>query len=148
MEEREHGEGLIARALQLVVNAEDADRDYTDDELEEVMFCLTMAAVKFKKIPGGKAAAERVYARAEGELARRGVARVVSAPRPVDDHDRERWRETIAESLPKHELREFGERQFVPCYTCSVAPGCPSLCRGCLANRQTIAELREFAKLG
>lgn len=73
--DREVGEGLITRALQIVVDANGADdepaRDYTDDELEELIYCLTMGAAKLKKLPGGKAAVERVYARALAEQVRR-----------------------------------------------------------------------------
>jgi len=80
--DREIGEGLIARALQIVVDANGADdepaRDYTADELEELIYCLTMGAVKLKKLPGGEAAAERVYARAKAEQARRQSLQVVT----------------------------------------------------------------------
>lgn len=68
---------------------------------------------------------------------------IVPSPRPEDD-SRQAWRELIAESLPKDVERiDFHQHRFVPCYRCSTLPGSPSLCRGCLANRQTIDELRE-----
>ena len=80
--DREIGEGFIARALQIVVDANGADdepaRDYTDDELEELIYCLTMGAVKLKKLSGGEAAAERVYARAKAEQARHQSLQVVT----------------------------------------------------------------------
>ena len=72
---------------------------------------------------------------------------VVPAPRP-DVDNRESWRALIASSLPEGEQADFAAHEFVPCYTCSIAPGAPSLCRGCLANRQTIAELREARTAG
>lgn len=68
--------------------------------------------------------------------------KIENAPRPETD-DRKTWRAMISASLPEGEQADFEAREFVPCRTCSTAPGCPSLCRGCLANRQTIAELRE-----
>lgn len=75
MTDRQHGEGLLARALQIVVDASPnkTERDYTDDELEELMFCLTMAWVQFKKLPGGQEAAERVYENVKAEQDRRRV---------------------------------------------------------------------------
>lgn len=65
------------------------------------------------------------------------------APRPEDDTSRASWRRLIAASLPEGDQADFEAREFVPCRWCSTAPGSPSLCRGCLANRQTITELRE-----
>ena len=82
--DREVGEGFIARALQIVVDAcgpdDEPARDYTDDELEEMIYCLTMGAVKLKKLPGGHAAAERVYARAKAEQDRRQKLQLESSP--------------------------------------------------------------------
>jgi hypothetical protein len=68
--------------------------------------------------------------------------KIEEAPRPEDD-SRANWRALITASLPEHEQRDFERHEFVPCYACSSKPGSPSLCRGCLANRQTITELQE-----
>lgn len=67
---------------------------------------------------------------------------IVPAPRPANE-SRESWRAVIAEALPEGEQIDFAALEFVPCWSCSTAPGAPHLCRGCLANRQTITELRE-----
>ena len=72
---------------------------------------------------------------------------VVSAPRP-DVDNRASWRALIASSLTEGQQADFEAHEFVPCYTCSIQPGSPTLCRGCLANRQTIAELREARTAG
>lgn len=68
--------------------------------------------------------------------------KIESSPRP-DDESRASWRALIRSSLPEGEQYDFDRREFVPCFTCSSAPGAPSLCRGCLANRQSISELHE-----
>lgn len=71
----------------------------------------------------------------------RAGIKIVDAPRPEEDTP-ETWRALIRSSLPEHERGDFDRDDFVPCFTCSSAPGCPSLCRGCLANRNTIGRLR------
>ncbi|MGH7176893.1 MAG: hypothetical protein ACREJC_05900 [Tepidisphaeraceae bacterium] len=85
---RQAAEKLVDRALQLVVDTIGGDgsqREYTDDELEEMIFCLTMAAAKFKQLPGGHAAAERVYANAKSEQERRTRARRETEEKPETD---------------------------------------------------------------
>jgi hypothetical protein len=62
---------LVYRAFQLVIAMEEPEVTFSDEQLEELFYCLTMACVKIKKLPGGTAAAARVYARAEAELAKR-----------------------------------------------------------------------------
>ncbi len=69
MTEREAADGLIELALRIVVDAE--GRNYTNDELEALIHYLTFAAVKVKKLPGGRDAANAVYERASAELERR-----------------------------------------------------------------------------
>lgn len=73
---------------------------------------------------------------------RKGTMKIEPSSRP-EDESRASWRALIRNSLPEGERYDFDRREFVPCFTCSSAPGAPSLCRGCLANRQTVSELRE-----
>lgn len=70
--ELEEANSLIYRAFQLACVVEDKARDYDATELEESIYCVVMAGVKLRALPGGKEAAERVYARAKAELASRG----------------------------------------------------------------------------
>lgn len=71
-------DSLVGRAFQIVVDTIPEDtiaesRPYTAEELEELMFNLTLAAAKLKKLPGGREAAEHVYERAQAELNRRAT---------------------------------------------------------------------------
>jgi hypothetical protein len=69
---------------------------------------------------------------------------ITPAPRPVDDTGRGTWRAMISLSLGDDTRKlDFARHQFVPCHTCASKPGSPTLCSGCLANRQTIDELHE-----
>lgn len=72
---------------------------------------------------------------------------VTPASRPVDDTSRESWREQIATRLNPTARIDFEKRQFVPCDRCAAKPGAPTLCVGCLANRQTIEEIHEASVL-
>lgn len=76
---RAEADGQIVRAFQTVVNASDDDpdharaaRDYTPEELDTLFFSLSMALIQLRKVPGGTAARDRFYERAEGDLLRRG----------------------------------------------------------------------------
>lgn len=68
---------------------------------------------------------------------------VVPAPRPADDVNRAAWRKQIADYLQEVDRYDFEARRFVPCNICRAKTGSPTLCGGCLANRQTIDELHE-----
>lgn len=68
---RVDADALVTTAFQIVLRVDEAGRDYTDAELEEVIYCLSMAIVKLKHLPGGEAAARRVLTRASDELERR-----------------------------------------------------------------------------
>ena len=77
---RTEAEAQIARALQIVVDAQDGDpdseeevaRDYTPDEMETLFFALGTAMVQLAKMPGGKEARERYYDNCVDQLAKRG----------------------------------------------------------------------------
>jgi hypothetical protein len=76
---------LISHAFNIVVATEQAGRPPNDDELEQLIHALIASSVSLKKLPGGAAAAERVYARASAELGRRGLSWVAppkSLPKP------------------------------------------------------------------
>lgn len=68
---RTEADAHISRALQIVVDASGSDdhvnpcvrRDYTPDELEDLFFALGTAMIKLRKLPGGKEARDRFYAR-------------------------------------------------------------------------------------
>lgn len=77
---RLEAEAQIARALQIVIDADDRPegnpelscRDYTADELETLFFALGTAMVQLAKLPGGAEARHRFYERAEDVLVQRG----------------------------------------------------------------------------
>lgn len=73
---RLEADAQIARALQIVVDANEDDlprgREYTPDELETLFFALGTAMVQLSKLPGGWEARERFYTNATDVLARRG----------------------------------------------------------------------------
>ena len=73
---RQEHDAQVARALRIVCQAdereEEADRDYTQDELGELFFALTTALVQLKKVKGGKEAYDRYYAGVKAELRKRG----------------------------------------------------------------------------
>ena len=70
---REEVDALIVRALSINIAAE--DRDYTAGELDEILYCLIMASVQLKKLPGGDLANMRMRKRAKDEIERRRRAR-------------------------------------------------------------------------
>lgn len=113
-EHREMGSDLITRAFQLLVAAEQGDRPQTDNELEEILYCLTMAAVKFKHLPGGTEAAKRVYERANAELNRRGepwFERRDAALREALDG----WEKRLVEYTieVRRDIRDYGDQKRI-----------------------------------
>jgi len=75
---RTEADAQIARALQIVCDADGADdgrgrRNYTDEELDTMFFALTAALVQLKKVPGGLVAHDRYYEKCRAELRRRGL---------------------------------------------------------------------------
>lgn len=72
---------------------------------------------------------------------------IVSANRPAEDNP-ETWRKYLAGRLVYESggsnirKNDFLNRKFVECDSCANKPGSPSLCAGCLANRNTISSLR------
>ena len=75
-------------------------------------------------------------------MATRTDIEIIEAERPEEDTP-ETWRKLIAQGL-RDECRQeaFFRAEFVECDTCARKPGSPPLCAGCLANRNTIEDLR------
>lgn len=78
---RTEADAQISHAFNIVVEASDVEDDpdrvggmraYTPDELESLFFSLGMAMVQLKKLPGGREARDRFYAKALGTLKVRG----------------------------------------------------------------------------
>lgn len=104
---RTEAEAQIARALQIVVDAapareDEAQRDYTPDELETLFFVLGMAMVQLAKVPGGKEARVRFYARATDLLAARNrhdLLDTLEADRAKHADARSRIREAFGDDV-------------------------------------------------
>jgi hypothetical protein len=73
---REEADAQMLRILQIMEGARDwhlnEARPYTTEELDTMLFSLNMALVQLKKVPGGREAMDRHFARCEDELRRRG----------------------------------------------------------------------------
>ncbi len=72
MTHRQKLDGLVMRAFEIV--AEATERDFTADEMAEMIHCLTMASVQFKRLPGAIEALEVVKLATESEQQRRLLA--------------------------------------------------------------------------
>lgn len=82
---REEADARIVRAASMVCEANNDEwrptRDYTEDELDELIAQLSRALVQLGKLPGGKAARDRNHARILEELERRGRTDLVRVVR-------------------------------------------------------------------
>lgn len=116
-----------------------APDDDTDDH-GEIRLLMTEAAQVVHQVTGCSNPSCACGGRAREQQPKE--IKNVPAPRPVED-TRWAWRCAISSLLPEGERHDFDRHEFVPCHTCSTKTGSPGLCRGCLANRQTITELRE-----
>lgn len=81
--------------------------------------------------------------------------RIEMANRPDPDNE-DSWRRLLRRGLASPYLepgdtsprqRHFDEEDWVACDACDEKPGAPTLCNGCLANRNTIWRLRAKAGL-
>lgn len=73
MTHREKLDHCVIRAREIVDEA--AERDFTADEMADLIGCITMATVQFKRLPGATEAFETVRAAAEIVRQRRVAAK-------------------------------------------------------------------------